>query len=168
LRNWIIYKINKKINLISAPIAYFHNENIVNITGEINNMEELRTMYGLNHTQKFLQNFINQNRFFYEIRWINYHTNQSFLQHRYRWQNASTLNLTPYKKHYQWGIFAFNELFFMTQKKITQFDQNRTYMALQFKEKNFTINAGCQWIFQELQNKFITKHTILIASNLEF
>lgn len=165
LRFWAYYKLNHNWTLILSPFAYFDNYLIKSGSEEIQKSAELRTMGGIVKGFSF-GNLINKNRFLYEISSIAVTEPERAIRHRYRLQNAFSMQVTGFKNKSSLNYSVINEILFKTLKGNTNFDQNRIYNGLQWKFMKSDVNAGYQWTLQKEANSFLNKNQLLITLNL--
>lgn len=164
-RLWVYYKLPNNWTITTAPIAYFHNTDV----GEqaiLTHSNELRTTWGITKGFQFHQ-LKNKNRFLYEARFMGLEKPVISIQNRYRLQNNLSFPILKLGEKNVFSIFAMNEIMLKTQKSKTNFDQNRTYLALQYQFKGIEIVSGYQHIFQQGSSSVFQRRTWLTSLNIQ-
>lgn len=165
VRVWVYYQLKKQWQLITSPIGFFENDNILNSTAAIKKNDELRTIVGVSKTI-MIKRVKNKTRFIFENRFIDFYKSDYHFQTRYRLQSNVTIPL--HKKISPTGMnyVLFDELYIKTEKHTTDFDQNRVYNALQWKLKHTDIDLGYQWVLQQNPTTTLHRNQFFIIFNL--
>jgi Protein of unknown function (DUF2490) len=165
VRAWMYHNLKNQWQLILSPIAFFKNDDILNINGEIRQTKELRQMVGTSKSID-LNRVKNKNRFLIEVRFIDFDNNSSYTQFRYRLQNSFTIPLHKKEKATGMNYFLSNEILIKNQKQQPSFDQNRVYNALQWKFMHADIDLGYQWVIQQNTATTFRRNQLFVILNL--
>lgn len=167
VRFWIYYKLPKNWKITTAPIAYFYNTDIMADSIHLSHLQELRTMWGIskNWQNSWLKN---KNRLVYEARFMNWNKTNAAIQHRYRLQNVGIIVLEKISADTKLNLYLMNEYLLKTQQGKSCFDQNRSFLALQFQYKNIELTSGYQFIYQKGNKNNFNKHIWLTSLNFDF
>lgn len=167
IRLWAYYKLAKDWKVTAAPIAYFYNTEIMTDFVEVSHYQEMRTMWGISKNWQ-ISRLKNKNRLMYEARFINWNTSKSITQHRYRIQNVGMVPIQKIHADGKLYLYLMNEYMLKTQQGKTNFDQNRSFLALQLQYKNIELTSGYQFIRQKGNKSDFNKHIWLTSLNFEF
>jgi len=164
-RIWLYYQLPWNWSLVVSPIGYFNNEDILNAAGTLKQTNELRISPGI--VKVFdLGTVKNKNRFLYDIRFAEFDQVTHFTQSRFRLQNSFTIPLYSFKKQNQLSYIFSNEILIKKEKKLTGFDQNRVYNAVQWKLHRSDINLGYQWVVQKGTASTFHRHQLYLLLNI--
>jgi Protein of unknown function (DUF2490) len=165
IRLWIYYKLKNDWTLIASPIAYFNNENLENISGTVNNSNDIRSMAGTSKTF-LLGRFRNNNRVLYEADLLAINSCDVTLRHRYRLYNNILFSIKALSETHGLNYYFFNEIFYKTQNGFSSFDQDHLYNGFQWRWKDSDFNIGYQYTYQKDLSNYLHKNQFLFFLNL--
>lgn len=160
-RAWVYYKFPRQVMIGASPIAYFRNV-FIEPGGAEAITKEIRTAASV--TKGFdIGTMNNRNRLLYEARWLHFKT----LQHRLRLQNTLTVPVYAIRESAAINGFLSNEVFYKAQEKHTSFDQDRMFIALQYRTKKAEATIGFQLTVQAHSNGYIYRRQFVLGFSFD-
>lgn len=161
VRLWAFYRLPHSFVFTAAPIAYFHNTEILG-DGRLTHNHELRTMWGI---QKQLdRGQWKQNvRLLAEVRRVQFNLPTAFMQYRYRLKYELTHPICRFNESLTLAGGFYDEFFIRTQAGVTGFDQNRSYAFLQVRSPQTLLNIGYQHTFSQSKATVFQRYIALVS-----
>lgn len=161
LRLWAFYKLPYRFVFTAAPIAYFHNTEILG-DGRLAHNHELRTMWGV---QKQLDRgqWKQSLRLLAEVRRVQFNLPTAFMQYRYRLKYELTHPICRLNESLTLAAGFFDEFFVRTQAGETGFDQNRSYVFAQVRGPHTQLNIGYQHTFFQSKTNVLQRYIALAS-----